>query len=82
VPPTVKLTGEVFGREKASIVFGWVVAAHQVGAAFAAYTAGALRTNFGSYAPAFIGAGVLCLIAAVGVLPISRKNQVAVAAAV
>jgi predicted MFS family arabinose efflux permease len=31
VPPTVKLTGEVFGREKASIVFGWIVAAHQWG---------------------------------------------------
>src|SRR5262249_47485807 len=30
VPPTVRLTGEVFGREKASIVFGWVVATHQV----------------------------------------------------
>jgi predicted MFS family arabinose efflux permease len=80
VPPTVRLTGEVFGREKASIVFGWVVAAHQVGAAFAAYTAGALRTYFGDYSPAFIGAGVLCLIAAVGVLPIARKNQTGVVA--
>jgi sugar phosphate permease len=28
VPPAVRLTGEVFGREKASIVFGWVVASH------------------------------------------------------
>lgn len=80
VPPTVRLTGEVFGREKASIVFGWVVAAHQVGAAFAAYTAGALRTNFGSYAPAFLGAGALCLMAAVAVLPIA-KNRTAVATA-
>lgn len=75
VPPTVRLTGEVFGREKASIVFGWVVASHQLGAAFAAYTAGALRTNFGSYAPAFIGAGVLCLIAAIGVLPIAKVRR-------
>mgnify|MGYP001555770777 CR=1 FL=1 len=80
VPPTVKLTGEVFGREKASIVFGWVVASHQVGAAFAAYTAGALRTNFGSYAPAFVGAGALCVIAAVAVLPIARSRSVTVAA--
>ena len=80
VPPTVKLTGEVFGREKASIVFGWVAAAHQMGAAFAAYTAGALRTNFGSYAPAFIVAGALCVIAAFGVLPIARaRKMVAVA---
>jgi sugar phosphate permease len=74
VPPTVRLTGEVFGREKASIVFGWVAASHQVGAAFAAYTAGVVRTNFGNYAWAFIGAGALCLIAAVGVLPIARTR--------
>ena len=76
VPPTVRLTGEVFGREKASIVFGWVVASHQVGAAFAAYAAGALRTEFGSYAWAFIGAGALCVIAAVAVLPIARTRNV------
>ncbi len=74
VPPTVRLTGEVFGREKASIVFGWIAAAHQVGAACATYTAGALRTEFGSYGPAFIGAGVLCVIAAVGVLPIAKRQ--------
>lgn len=74
VPPTVRLTAEVFGRDKASIVFGWVVASHQVGAAFAAYAAGALRTSFGSYAPAFIGAGALCLMAALAVLPIARRR--------
>lgn len=76
VPPTVKLTGEVFGREKAAIVFGWVAAAHQVGAAFATFTAGAVRTAFGSYAWAFIGAGALCLIAAVAVLPIARERRI------
>jgi sugar phosphate permease len=72
VPPTVRLTGEVFGREKAGIVFGWIVAAHQVGAAFAAYAAGAVRTQFGGYSYAFIGAGLLCAIAALIVLPIAR----------
>ena len=75
VPPTVRLTAEVFGRERASIVFGWVVAAHQLGAAFATYAAGTLRTNFGSYAPAFVAAGVLCGIAAVAVLPIARTRS-------
>lgn len=75
VPPTVKLTGEVFGREKAAIVFGWVAAAHQVGAAFATFTAGAVRTAFGSYAWAFIGAGALCVIAAMAVLPIARERR-------
>jgi predicted MFS family arabinose efflux permease len=74
VPPTVKLTGEVFGRERASIVFGWIVAAHQVGAACAAYGAGAVRTTLGSYAWAFTAAGLLCVIAAFGVLSIGKKK--------
>lgn len=75
VPPTVRLTTDVFGREKASIVFGWIVASHQVGAAFAAFGAGALRTLFGTYTLAFLGAGALCLIAAVAVLPIARTSS-------
>jgi predicted MFS family arabinose efflux permease len=75
VPPTVRLCGEVFGRERASIVFGWVVASHQVGAAFAAFVAGWTRTAAGSYAPAFIGAGLLCVIAALGVLPIGARGD-------
>ncbi len=73
VPPTVRLSAEVFGRERASIVFGWVVAAHQVGAAFAAFMAGWLRTTTGAYTLAFTSAGALCLVAAVGVLPIGRS---------
>jgi sugar phosphate permease len=68
----VRLTGEVFGREKASIVFGWVAASHQVGAAFAAFAAGAVRTQSGSYGPAFIAAGALCVIASLIVLPIGK----------
>jgi len=75
VPPTVKLTGEVFGREKASIVFGWVVAAHQVGAACASYAAGVLRTVTGTYTLAFFSAGTLCVIAALVVLPIGRGQR-------
>jgi sugar phosphate permease len=75
VPPTVKLTGEVFGREKASIVFGWVVAAHQVGAAWASYAAGVLRTVTGTYTLAFFSAGALCVIAALVVLPIGRGQR-------
>ena len=81
VPPTVRLCAESFGREKASIVFGWVVASHQLGAAFAAYTAGWLRTTHGAYSLAFFGAGALCLIAALGVLPIGRTKRLAMAAA-
>jgi MFS family permease len=81
VPPTVKLTSEVFGREKASIVFGWVVAAHQLGAAFATYGAGVLRTTSGSYTLAFFSAGALCLVAALVVLPVGKGRRVAAQAA-
>jgi predicted MFS family arabinose efflux permease len=81
VPPTVRLTGEVFGREKAGIVFGWIAASHQLGAAFATYGAGATRTGLGSYTPAFMVAGALCVIAALIVLPIARAPRAAVAGA-
>ena len=81
VPPTVRLCADTFGRERAGIVFGWVVAAHQLGAAFAAYMAGWLRTTSGAYTLAFLSAGALCLVAAVGVLPIGRMRRLAPAGA-
>ncbi len=68
VPPTVALTRKVFGAEQAGLVFGWILASHQVGAALAASFAGFIRTFQGSYDYAFMIAGVLCMISAVGVL--------------
>jgi sugar phosphate permease len=68
VPPTVALTRQAFGAEKAGLVFGWIMAAHQVGAAVAASFAGFIRTTEGNYDHAFTFAGVLCVICAVGVL--------------
>jgi MFS family permease len=62
VPPTVALCREVFG-DQGTLVFGWVFASHQIGAAIAATAAGALRTSLGSYDLAWYGAGVLCLVA-------------------
>jgi MFS family permease len=64
VPPTVKLTAERFGDGKANIVFGWIFAGHQLGAASAAYGAGLTRTAYETYLPAFFTAGVLCILAA------------------
>ena len=64
VPPTVKLTAERFGPERAGMVFGWIFAGHQLGAASAAYVAGATRTELETYMPALFIAGTLCLIAA------------------
>jgi sugar phosphate permease len=64
VPPTVKLAGQAFGRERAPLVFGWVFTAHQLGAAVAALGAGMSRDALASYLPAFYLAGAACLVAA------------------
>jgi sugar phosphate permease len=74
VPPTVKLTAERFGRERAGIFFAWIFAGHQIGAATAAFGAGFSRTEFASYLPAFFVAGALCLIAAGLVLTIAKPK--------
>ena len=63
VPPTVALCRQVFGLS-APVVFGWVFAAHQLGAAFAATAAGLTRDHFGNYAPAWYAAGALSISAA------------------
>jgi MFS family permease len=75
VPPTVKLTAARFGPERANIVFGWVFAGHQLGAASAAWGAGLTRTAFLTYLPAFFVAGALCIVAALAVLTIGRGRQ-------
>ncbi|MCI2420191.1 MFS transporter [Saccharopolyspora sp. K220] len=62
VPPTMALCREHFGP-RASVVFGWVFASHQVGAAAIASIAGVVRDQFGDYAAAWYGAGLLCLLA-------------------
>jgi MFS family permease len=76
VPPTVRLTAQAFGRERASMVFGWIFAAHQIGAAVAAWGAGASRDVLASYLPAFFTAGIACFIAALAALAIRRVKPV------
>jgi MFS family permease len=75
VPPTVALTADTFGRERVGIVFGWIFASHQIGAAAAAWAAGATRTWFGTYNYAFITAGGLCLLAAGLSLRIGKRER-------
>jgi predicted MFS family arabinose efflux permease len=75
VPPTVRLATDVYGKESAPIVFGWVVAGHQLGAAFAALGGGMLRSSLGSYTVATMISGGLCLVAAVTVLRINRAGR-------
>jgi sugar phosphate permease len=75
VPPTVKLAGKEFGREQAPLVFGWIFAGHQLGAAVAAFGAGLSRDILLSYIPAFYAAGGACLIAAAAVLMVGRGKR-------
>lgn len=74
VPPTVRLAGQAFGREKAPLVFGWIFTGHQLGAAIAALGAGLSRDALASYLPAFYLAGAACLLAALLALAIRRPR--------
>lgn len=74
VPPTVAICRDAFGAD-GGIVFGWVFAAHQIGAAIAAFAAGFVRDSTGSYTYAWLGAAALCTVAAVLSLAI-RKEKV------
>ncbi|TGL52439.1 MFS transporter [Leptospira wolffii] len=75
VPPTVALTAKVFGREKVGLMFGWVVAFHQIGAAVAAFGAGYLRSLQGHYDSAFLLAGGLCVATAFSIFAISTAGK-------
>src|ERR1700736_3258914 len=81
VPPTVRLTAQRFGPERANLVFGWVFAGHQLGAGVAAFGAGLSRTVLLSYLPAFFAAGALCIVAAALTLAISRQPKLVPVAA-
>ena len=74
VPPTVRLATDVYGKAAAPVVFGWVVAGHQLGAAFAALGGGYLRSTLGTYTVASMISGSLCLCASVMVLRINRRR--------
>jgi MFS family permease len=76
VPPTILLCRTVLGPERATVVYGWVFAAHQIGGSIAALGAGIARVKFGDYALAFYTSGFLCVITAMAVLKINYKKEV------
>lgn len=73
VPPTVALAADRFGRHNVGIVYGWIFAAHMVGAAIAAWAAGVVRDSVGDYAAAFVAAGSLAMVAGFAALFIKRS---------
>jgi predicted MFS family arabinose efflux permease len=81
VPPTIALCREHYGEDSA-IVFGWVLASHQIGAALVAYLGGVARDAFGSYDVVWYSSGALCAIAALMSLVIRRRPVAVPAVAV
>ncbi|MFW0786710.1 MFS transporter [Gordonia sp. CPCC 206044] len=64
VPPTIAIARQHFGANT-PVVFGWIFASHQLGAAVASFGAGYIRDAQGSYDNAFHVAAGLCVVAAV-----------------
>jgi MFS family permease len=79
VPPTMALCRELFGAS-APVVFGWVFASHQIGAAMAALVAGVVRDQLGSYDLAWYGGGMLSVLAGGLSLLVRRRPRTAPAA--
>ncbi|MGE7903326.1 MFS transporter [Peribacillus sp. NPDC094092] len=75
VPPTVGISRQVFGIEKSGIVYGWISASHQAGAAVAAFGGGLIYKIFGSYTWAFFLAGVFCLFGSLFVIVIKKQTS-------
>jgi sugar phosphate permease len=81
VPPTVRLTTDVFGERDAPVIFGWIFTGHQLGAATAAFGAGTIHAVFGAYTGAFLIAGTMCGVAAMAVLGARRGHSLRPASA-
>ncbi|MEU9036938.1 MFS transporter [Streptomyces sp. NPDC048352] len=73
VPPTIALCREHYGADSA-IVFGWVLASHQVGAAVVAFLGGVARDALGSYDLVWYASGGLCAVAALMAMVIRRRT--------
>jgi predicted MFS family arabinose efflux permease len=71
VPPTVMLTNRAFGAD-AGVVFGWIFCSHMIGGAAAAWLAGYMRVVYDDYFIAFVGGGLLAVVAAFASLAIAR----------
>ncbi|QFT87960.1 Oxalate:formate antiporter [Bacillus sp. THAF10] len=78
VPPTINISRQVFGLQKSVIIYGWIFAAHQAGAAVASFGGGIAFEMASSYTAAFLGAGAMCFLASLFVMVIKKdKNGLA-----
>jgi MFS family permease len=77
VPPTIMLCRTILGPDRATVIYGWVFAAHQIGGSIAAFGAAVLRVKLGDYAAAFYISGALCLVSSYWVLRIAKGKGLA-----
>ena len=77
VPPTIQLCREYFGLARSGVVYGWVFAAHMIGAGIAAVFAGWIRDTQGAYTIAWYTAAGLCLLAAASMFLIKKVPTLA-----
>jgi MFS family permease len=77
VPPTIMLCRTVLGPDRATVIYGWVFAAHQIGGSIAAFGAAVLRVKLGDYAAAVYISGALCLVSSYFVLQIAKGKSTA-----
>lgn len=75
VPPTINISRQIFGVAKSGIIYGWIFAAHQAGAAVAAFGGGIIFNLFNSYTWAFFLAGVFCVLASLFVVLIKKEGR-------
>ena len=77
VPPSVKLTVKTFGMEMGPAVFAWIFASHHVAAGVMAFGTGVSRDLLGTYAPAFLAAGLACVVAAASLATLRKAPALA-----
>ncbi|MEH7181001.1 MFS transporter [Neobacillus vireti] len=75
VPPTISISRQIFGTKKSGVVYGWIFASHQAGAAVAAFGGGLIYRFFNTYSWAFFLAGVFCLLASFFVIIIKKQHS-------
>ncbi|WHZ05685.1 MFS transporter [Neobacillus sp. YX16] len=75
VPPTISISRQIFGTTKSGIIYGWIFASHQVGAAVAAYGGGLVYKFFNTYTWAFFLAGIFCILASLFVIIIKKQHS-------
>jgi len=73
VPATTTLTANIFGRLSVGTLSGWILFAHQVGAALGAALAGRLFDVTHSYTWAFFSGAALAVLAAGMALAIKEE---------